>query len=124
MLKIHAKNLEYTAILILQGRIVNGEIDSLRNAVRSVSNVPAVVLDLARVDTIDACGLGVMLELRAQLEARGIRFELANVTKLVSRVLRVTRLDSVFRITTGVEFFPAVSQSPRIIDRVVAMRLA
>ena len=33
-----------------------------------------------------------------------------NVSKLVTRVLEVTRLDSVFEVTSGVEFFPAVSR--------------
>jgi anti-anti-sigma regulatory factor len=55
----------------------------------------------------------VMLELRQPAESKGIRFELMNVTKLVSRVLEVTRLDSVFQITSGVEFFPAVSRGRR-----------
>ena len=113
MLKVHAKNLKTVAILCLQGRIVNGETETLRNALQSVSEASAVIIDLARVTTVDARGLGVMLELREQAEAKGIRFELMNVTKLVSRVLEVTRLDSVFEITAGVEFFPAVSRSRR-----------
>jgi anti-anti-sigma factor len=113
MLKVHAKNLGTVAVLCLQGRIVNGETENLRNAVHSVSEVSAVILDLARVTTVDAGGLGVMLELREQAESKGIRFELMNVTRLVSRVLEVTRLDSVFQITAGVEFFPAVSHSQR-----------
>jgi anti-anti-sigma factor len=113
MLKVHAKNLGTVAVLCLQGRIVKGETQNLRSAVHSVSEVSAVILDLARVTTVDARGLGVMLELREQVESKGIRFELMNVTKLVSRVLEVTRLDSVFQITAGVEFFPAVSRSRR-----------
>jgi anti-anti-sigma factor len=113
MLKVHAKNLGTVAVLCLQGRIVKGETEILRNALRSVSEASAVILDLARVTTVDAGGLGVMLELREQAESKGIRFELMNVTKLVSRVLEVTRLDSVFQITAGVEFFPAVSRSRR-----------
>jgi len=52
------------------------------------------------------------LELRAQAESKGIRFALMNVTKWVSRVLEVARLDSVFQIISGVEF-PAVSRSQR-----------
>jgi len=32
------------------------------------------------------------------------------VSKLVGRVLEITRLDSVFEVTSGVEFFPAVSR--------------
>ena len=113
MLKVHAKNLGTVAILCLQGRIVNGEAEILRNALQSVSEASAVIIDLARVTTVDARGLGVMLELREQAESKGIRFELMNVTKLVSRVLEVTRLDSVFQITAGVEFFPAVSRGRR-----------
>jgi anti-anti-sigma factor len=113
MLKVHAKNLGTVAVLCLQGQIVNGETQNLRNAVHSLAEVSAVILDLARVTTVDARGLGVMLELREQAETKGIRFELMNVTKLVSRVLEVTRLDSVFQITSGVEFFPAVSRGRR-----------
>jgi anti-anti-sigma factor len=116
MLKVHAKNLGTVAVLCLEGRIVNGETETLREAVQSqavVSGVSAVILDLARVTTVDAGGLGVMLELRAQAEAKGIRFELMNITKWVGRVLEVSRLDSVFQITSGVEFFPTVSRNRR-----------
>jgi anti-anti-sigma factor len=111
MLKVHVKKLETVAILCLQGRIVNGETEVLRNAVHSLPEVSAVILDLARVTTVDASGLGVMLELRAQAESKGIRFELMNANKCVSKVLEVTRLDSVFKITSGVEFFPAASRT-------------
>jgi anti-anti-sigma factor len=113
MLKVHAKNLGTVAVLCLQGRIVNGETEILRNAVHSVSDAGAVILDLARVSTVDAGGLGVMLELREQTESKGIRFQLMNTTKWVNRVLEVTQLDSVFQITSGVEVFPAVSRGRR-----------
>src|SRR5712692_8826914 len=110
MLKVHAKNLGTVAVLCLQGRIVNGETETLRDAVHSLSEVSAVILDLARVTTVDAGGLGVMLELREQAESKGIRFELMNVTKWVSRVLEVTRLDSVFEVTSWPEFLPGISR--------------
>ena len=115
MLKAHAKNLGNVAVLCLQGQVVNGETEILRQAVLSLSeglsDVSAVILDLARVTTVDAGGLGVMLELREQLQSKGIGFELMNVTKQIRRVFEITRLDSVFQITSGVEFFPAVSRS-------------
>ena len=112
MLNVHVKNLGTVAVLCLQGQIVTGETE-LRNAVHELSqvSVSAVILDLARVTTIDAGGLGAMLELREHAESRGIRFELMNVTKQIGRVLEITRLDSVFNITSGVEFLPAVSRS-------------
>ena len=110
MLRVHAKNLGTVAVLCLQGRIVNGETEILRNAVHSVSGAGAVILDLARVSTVDAGGLGVMLELREQVQSKGIGFKLMNVSKLVGRVLEITHLDTVFEVTSGVEFFPAVSR--------------
>ena len=111
MLKVHARNLGNVAILCLQGRIVNGETAPLRNAVHSQSEVSAVVLDLGRVSAVDAGGLGVMLELRAQTESKGISFKLMNVTKLISSVLEVTRLDSVFEVTSGAELLPMVTRA-------------
>ena len=109
MLRVHAKNLGSVAILCLQGRIVNGETSALRNAVSSQSDVSTVVLDLARVSTIDAGGLGVMLELREQTQSKGIAFKLINVTKLVSRLLEITHLNSVFEITSAAEVLSASS---------------
>ncbi len=111
MLKVHAKTLGTTAVLCLQGRIVTGETETLREVVQSVSETSAVVLDLAQVTTVDAHGLGVMLELREQTLQRGIRFELMNVSNRLSWVLEITRLDSVFQITSAAEFFPSVSRA-------------
>jgi anti-anti-sigma factor len=112
MLKVRARNLGKIAFLCMQGEIVNGETETLRNAVRSQSDsqsdVSTVVLDLALVSTVDAGGLGVMLELREQVQSKGIGFKLMNVSRLVGRVLEITRLDSVFEVTSGVEFSPEV----------------
>jgi anti-anti-sigma factor len=114
MLKVQARNLGNIAFLCVQGQIVNGETDVLRNAVRVQSDVQpdvrTVILDLAQVSTVDAGGLGAMLELREQVQAKGIVFKLMNVSELVGRVLEITRLNSVFEVTSGVEFFPAVSR--------------
>ncbi|HKZ80410.1 MAG TPA: STAS domain-containing protein [Pyrinomonadaceae bacterium] len=110
MLKVHTKNLGSVAILCVQGRIVNGETATLRNAVDSQSEVSAVVLDLARVSTVDAHGLGVMLELRERALSKGIDFKLMNVTKLVSRVMEITRLDSVFQVTSGAEVLSSITR--------------
>ena len=114
MLKVHAKKLGNVAVLCLQGRIVNGETEILRDAVRSLPEAVTLVLDLARVTTVDARGLGLMLELRQQAEEKGTRFELMNITNLVRRVLEVSRLDSVFQITPAVEFVPAASRKSRV----------
>ena len=67
--------------------------------------------------TIDARGLGVMLELREQTRAKGIDFKLMNVSKLVSRMLEITGLDSVFKVTSGAEIL-----STRSLGRPASLR--
>jgi anti-anti-sigma factor len=117
MLKVQARNLGNVAFLCMQGQIVNGETEILRKAVRSQadarSDVGMVVLDFSQVSAVDARGLGVMLQLREQVQSKGIGFKLMNVSKLVGRVLEVTRLDSVFEVSSGVEVFPAVARRPQ-----------
>jgi anti-anti-sigma factor len=113
MLNVQANRLGTVAVLAVQGQIVNGETETLRNTLHSLpeslSGVRAVKLDLARVTTIDAHGLGVMLALREQVQSGGMRFELMNVNQRIRTVLELTRLDSVFKITSGAECLPAVT---------------
>ena len=111
MLKVQPRNSGTAVIFYLQGQIVIGETDVLKNAVAFQPNVSAVILDLAGVSMVDAGGLGAMLELREQAKSRGIRFELMNLNKWVRYVLEVSRLDSVFEVTSEVECLPAVSQN-------------
>jgi len=111
MLKVQAKSLGAVAILHLDGQIVNGDTEILRHAVRALSETSVVKLDLASVITVDAGGLGAMLELREWAQAQGIRFELMNVTKRIGMLLQLTRLDSVFRLASAIEFLPAVSHN-------------
>jgi anti-sigma B factor antagonist len=103
MLKVHTKKCGGLSVLCVQGKIVRSETDALRNALLSELDATAVVLDLGRVSIIDAGGLGVMLELREQLESQGIEFRLRNVTKRVRQVIEITRLDSVFEISSDGE---------------------
>ena len=111
MLKVHTRNLGNVAVVCLQGRIVNGETSSLREAVDAQLNGSSVVLDLARVSTIDASGLGMMLALRKQAEAKGVGLKLMNVSKFVKQVFEITRLDTVFEVIPRVEPLPALSHT-------------
>jgi anti-anti-sigma factor len=106
MLSIHTTKLGTVAVLFVQGQIVRGETDALRSTVLAQVDASAVVLDLAKANTIDAGGLGVMLELREHTQSRGIEFRLKNVTRLVRRVLEITRLTSVFEVTPELEDLP------------------
>jgi len=106
MLKVHAKKLNAAQVLCLEGQIVNGETDILRAAVRPVPGTSKIILDLSDVTVVDAHGLGVLLQLREQTLANGAGFELMNVSKPLSRILEITRLNAVFTISSGVEFLP------------------
>ncbi|MFD0982035.1 STAS domain-containing protein [Tropicimonas aquimaris] len=56
-----------------------------------------VVLDLQRVDFLDSSGLGAVVAAMKFL-GNGRRLELAGLTPKVSKVFRLTRMDSVFTI--------------------------
>jgi anti-anti-sigma factor len=108
MLRILSRNLGSVCILCLQGKLVIGETDGLVQTMQSLSDAGTVVLDMAHVSMIDANGLGVLLQLREELQAKGMEFQLRNVTNLVGHVLQLTRLNSVFNVTSGAEFFSAL----------------
>lgn len=112
MLKVHAKKLNAVEILSLEGQIVNGDTQTLRTAVQLAADASDIVLDLANVKTVDAHGLGVLLQLREQSLAHGVHFKLMNVNEPLSRVFEITRLNTVFEINPGLEF---VSTTPRVL---------
>ena len=107
MLRVHAQKLGDIAFLGLRGGVVAGDTARLRSKVESLAGVNTIVLDFARVNRIDAGGLGVLLELREQTKARKVEFKLMNVTRLVKQVLEITRLDSVFEISSEPELIRA-----------------
>jgi anti-anti-sigma factor len=102
MLKMNVEKLGNVTVLHLQGRIVTGvEANTLRKAVFVHPESGVILLDLAKVNGIDAGGLGALLELREWTQSKGIQFKLINVTRFVKRVFEMTCLDSVFEIWSG-----------------------
>ena len=120
MVKIHAKNLGRFTILCLQGRIVIGATEALRNAVRFQVGVSTLVLDFAKVSMIDAAGLGVMLQLRKETQSKSIGFKLMNLTEPISQVLEITRLNSVFEVTSAAELLSGATPGRQVSLRKLA----
>jgi len=58
-----------------------------------------LLLDLSLVDRIDAAGIGALVA----LQAAGIYLKLADPSKPVAEVLRLTKVDSLFEIVHGSE---------------------
>ena len=110
MLKVHAKKSD--AVLSLEGQVINGETEILRSAVQAASG--DIVLNFANVTAVDAHGLGLLLELREQSLARGVHFELVNVSKRLYRIFEITRLNTVFDISAKVHFLPQFTYSQRV----------
>ena len=113
MLTVNSKNLGICSILCLKGRIVRGELDVLRKAVVSQTEVRAVILDLTRVTTIDAGGFSLLLELREYTQSKGIDFKLINLHQLVSKLFEITRLNTVFEVSCAGEVSAQVALEPR-----------
>jgi anti-anti-sigma factor len=108
MLRVHTRKFGYATVLCLNGQIVISELNTLRSAVQDQSEAGTIVLDFAHVTRIDARGLGVLLELREELLAKGIEFKVVNVSRLVSQVFQISRLASVFGITPDANVMAAV----------------
>lgn len=77
---------------------------SFKDQVKALTDASAgrVILDLAQVTFIDSSGLGAIVASLKQLSP-GRRLELAGLTPAVEKVFRLTRMDSVFRIHSGVD---------------------
>ena len=113
MLKVHAKKLDAIEVLCLEGQIINGDTEILRSAVQSASG--EIILDLSNVTIVDAHGLGVLLQLREETLAKGIHFELINVSKRLFRIFEITQLHTVFEISRGLQFLPKPTYAPRLL---------
>ena len=113
MLNVQRKNIGNVSLLNLDGNVVVGETDTLRDAVQTLPSADSVVLDLSHVSLVDAHGLGMLLQLRADAQAKDMQFELMNVSSQLRELFRITRLDSVFQIRSGVEYFPLPAMARR-----------
>jgi anti-sigma B factor antagonist len=116
MLKVHAKRLDAVEVFSLEGQIINGDTEVLRNVVQLADQhaTREIILDLSNVSIVDAHGLGVLLQLREQTIARGIHLELRNPSQPLFRVFEITRLNTVFDIDSAVEFSPEFAYVQRM----------
>lgn len=96
MLHVSVEDLGENVILHCAGRIVRGdETGILCAALRQRGR--NIMVDLSEVKAIDAAGVGALISLRAA----GIYLQLLNPTKAVREVLRITKLDTVFEISSA-----------------------
>ncbi|HTC95879.1 MAG TPA: STAS domain-containing protein [Terriglobales bacterium] len=117
-LQVHSQR--QVTVLVCKGTIVFGlESDCLRAKVKELlcqknsSDSPVAdpaaapcasfVLDLSQVQYIDSGGLGALVAVLTSARAAGGDLRLTGMNERVSRVLKTTRLDRVFRTHSSVE---------------------
>jgi|SRR5439155_925438 len=101
MLQLATQHSDDATTIWCKGRIVLGD-DLHRLKVATLSqNTPEVMLDLSRVNLIDAAGLGTLVDLHRRCQCAGRKMELMDPTRFVFHVFRITRLDTVFQIVLG-----------------------
>jgi anti-anti-sigma regulatory factor len=93
MLSVTVEDLGEFVVLGCVGRIVRGHEAGLLCAVlRHYERT--VLLDLAKVEAIDAAGIGALIS----LQAAGIYLRLMDPSKEVREILRLTKVDSMLEI--------------------------
>jgi anti-anti-sigma factor len=98
MLRINIERDSRSATLHCHGRIVFGmEIETLRSITMS-RRERALEINLAGVETVDASGLGLLVELQRWASVAGRSLQFTNASPFVGRLVVLTHLYSVLAI--------------------------
>lgn len=99
MLQLTIQNSCNVTTVWCRGRIVaGGHLNLLKFAAFSQTS-RQVVLDLSRVNLIDATSLGALVDLHKRFQSASRKMELRDPTNFVYHVLRITCLDTVLHIS-------------------------
>ena len=113
MLDIRVERKGDTAVLHCDGRIVVGKsLSALRDAVLCELDRRAIVLNLSRVERIDAGGLGMLVFLHTCSNGLGTELRLVQPSRPVAEMLELTNLSSVFTIGSAAEAAAEPVSSP------------
>ena len=83
------------------GRLTLGQgVSLLRDTVRSITSDPpaSIVLDMTDVEQVDSAGIGELVSAYTSTTSHGGRFVMAGLQGRVSDLLKITKLDSVFKV--------------------------
>ena len=94
MLTVKIENLGEITNLQCAGRIVRGDETAILCAAVQRGQ-RHVVVDLTKVEAVDAAGIGALVS----LQAAGVYLTLMNPSEQVREILKLTHLDSIFEIS-------------------------
>jgi len=99
--KITERQVGKVSILDMEGDIrIGGSRIALRDAIRSLitQGQTQVLVNLARVERIDSCGLGELVSSFVTLTNGGGKIKLLNLSQRVLEVMTITKLLTVFDV--------------------------
>jgi anti-anti-sigma factor len=102
MLRVDVQSSPASAKLLCSGRIVLGVESETLKCIAMARAEPCLILDLRHVDAIDAAGLGLLAELHCWARQRSRLLTIADPSRPVRRLLALTRLLPLLRITYSV----------------------
>lgn len=100
MLRVKVESAGDVVVIKCEGRIVRGQEAALRNAVLREKPGRMVVLDLSDVETVDAGGLTLLVDLHRFTEGNRTHLKLVNPRPFVHEMLTRTHLNCVFDISS------------------------
>jgi anti-anti-sigma factor len=113
MLQLAIQNSGEITTVWCRGRIVLGGRLNLFKVATFSQTSAELMLDLSRVNLIDAAGLGALVDLHKHFQCASKKIELRDPTSFVYHVLRITRLDTVFHIFRTLDIGMA-EREPRV----------
>jgi anti-anti-sigma factor len=100
MLTVRSDRAGDVAVIKCVGRIVRGQEDTLHDAVLEQKLARVIVIDLSEVESIDAGGLTVLVDLHRWAENNRSHLKLVNPRPFVHQMLTRTHLSCVFDISS------------------------
>ena len=100
MLTVRSDHAGDVAVIKCAGRIVRGQEDVLRDAVLQQKLARVIVVDLSEVESIDAGGLTLLVDLHRWTESNRSHLKLVNPRPFVHEMLTRTHLSCVFDISS------------------------
>ncbi len=102
-----------THLKLEEARLDAAQAIGFKEGIRSVVDKGAdhILLDMENIAFMDSSGLGALVSVMKYMGAEK-KFEITNLTPMVEKVFKLTRMDEVFRVYNSVEEALQVGQTP------------
>lgn len=90
------ENVKGQSVLCLKGPLTMESLFLIQNAIRREEGFSTLILDLSDVPYIDSTALGALVAANVSCQKAGRRVVLSGVSERVSRMLKITNVESLF----------------------------